>query len=113
MNKRSIPAVVLLTLFTFGIYSLVWHVKTKNEMNRAGTQIPTAWLLLVPIANFYWLWKWSDGAARFTGGTLSRGVVFILIMLLGIVGMGVVQNAVNKELDRVAPAQLPQAWIAA
>ena len=51
MTKRSVLSVVALTLITFGIYAIVWTVKTKREMVKAGAEIPTSWLLLVPIAN--------------------------------------------------------------
>ena len=30
MTKRSVVAVILLTLITFGIYHLYWFVKTKD-----------------------------------------------------------------------------------
>lgn len=46
-------AVLLLPLITFGIYQIVWYVKTKNEMNQLGATIPTAWLVIVPIVNIW------------------------------------------------------------
>src|SRR4030095_14203484 len=51
MNKRSVVGVILLSIITFGIYALVWFVKTKGEMVKHGAAIPPAWLLIVPIAN--------------------------------------------------------------
>ncbi len=53
MKNRSPIAVFLLPMFTFGIYGLVWLVKTKNEMNSLGAKIPTAWLLIIPFVNLY------------------------------------------------------------
>lgn len=38
MKKRSPIAVLLLPFITLGIYSIVWQVKTKLEMNRSGTK---------------------------------------------------------------------------
>jgi len=46
MEHRSPIMVFFVSLITFGIYGLVWYVKTKNEMNAKGAQIPTAWLLI-------------------------------------------------------------------
>jgi hypothetical protein len=43
MKQRNAASVLFLTLFTLGIYGIVWSVKTKNEMNKLGAQIPTAW----------------------------------------------------------------------
>lgn len=112
MNKRSVAAVIILTIVTFGIYSLVWFVKTKNEMVRHGADIPTAWLIIVPIANIYWQWKWSGGVEHVTRGKTSQAIAFIMIFLLGIIGMAIVQSWFNKAIDEGAPAQLPQARVA-
>ena len=40
MTKRSVAMVVILSCVTFGIYALIWYVKTKNEMNARGAAIP-------------------------------------------------------------------------
>lgn len=110
MNKRSVAAVIILSIITLGIYSLVWFVKTKNEMNKQGADIPTAWLLLVPIASIYWIWKWSGGVERTTDGKTSQGIAFLMVFLLGLIGMAIVQDSFNKAIDRrvaiVAPMPL-------
>jgi hypothetical protein len=95
MTQRSPIVVVLLTLVTFGIYALIWHVKTKNEMNRVyGTAIPTAWWLLVPfVGGLYWLWKWSEGAEKATG--TSGITVFLLMFVIPIVGIPVMTSKFN------------------
>jgi hypothetical protein len=98
MKHRSIAAPLLLPLVTFGIYALVWHVKTKNEMNRFGSSIPTAWLLIVPILNIVWLWKYSVGVETFTRRGLSRHAAFWLMFLLGSIGSAIVQNEFNRTL---------------
>ncbi|MEJ1178999.1 MULTISPECIES: DUF4234 domain-containing protein [unclassified Pseudarthrobacter] len=101
MKYRSIAAPLLLPLVTFGIYSLVWSVKTKNEMNKYGTGIPTAWLLIVPIANIVWLWKYSVGVEVFTRRGMGRHAAFWLMLLLGTIGSAIVQHEFNRK---VAPA---------
>jgi hypothetical protein len=87
--------VFFLSLITFGIYGLVWYVKTKNEMNAKGAQIPTAWLIIIPIANIYWLWKYSEGVESVTSKEMSAGLAFVLIFLLGVIGMAIVQSKFN------------------
>jgi hypothetical protein len=99
VKLRSPAAPLLLPLITFGIYSLVWYVKTKNEMNqKGGKQIPTAWLLIIPIASIVWLWKYSVGVERFTAGAMSRYGAFWLIFLLGSIGAAIVQASFNSAL---------------
>ena len=68
MENRSLGKVFLLTLVTFGLYGIYWEVKTKGEMNARGATIPTAWLILVPFVNIWWMWKYCEGVEHVTGG---------------------------------------------
>lgn len=99
MKHRSPAAPLLLPFVTFGIYSLVWYVKTKNEMNRSGSGIPTAWLLIVPIGNIVWLWKYAVGVEQFTNTRMGRHAAFWLLLLLGLIGAAIVQNSFNGALS--------------
>ena len=112
MTKRSVAAVIILSIITFGIYGIVWFVKTKGEMVRAGADIPTAWLMIVPIASIYFMWKWAGGVEHVTGGKYSQVIAFILVFLLGVIGMAIIQAELNKAVDRGIPGQLPQARVA-
>lgn len=110
MTKRSVVAVIILTFITCGIYALYWFVKTKDEMVARGADIPTGWLLIIPIAHIYWQWKWSQGVEHVTRGKSTAAVTFVLVFLLGVIGMAIVQSMFNDlPEDR---AQLPQARIA-
>jgi hypothetical protein len=112
MTKRSPVAVLILTLVTFGIYGLIWSVKTKNEMVRCGADIPTAWLIIIPIAGIYWQWKFCGGVEHVTQGKSSQAVSFILVFLLGVIGMAIIQSSLNQAIDRGVPGQLPAARVA-
>jgi hypothetical protein len=110
MTKRSVVAVILLTIVTFGIYAIVWMVKTKGEMVQAGADIPTSWLIIVPIASIYWMWKFAGGVEHVTRGKQSQVMAFILLFVLGVIGMAIIQSELNK-VDGVA-GSLPQARVA-
>jgi hypothetical protein len=112
MTKRSVVGVILLTLVTFGIYNIIWFVKTKNEMNRVGADIPTGWLLIVPIANIWWMWKWAGGVELVTRGRQSQAIAFILVFLLSVIGMAIVQVELNNAVDQGASGELPRARVA-
>jgi uncharacterized protein DUF4234 len=107
MKQRSVVAVVLLSLFTFGIYPIIWLVKTKGEMVTQGADIPTAWLLIVPIANIYWTWKWAGGVDHVTRSKMSQPITFIMVYVLSIIGIAIVQDSLNKAA--AAPGFLPRA----
>ena len=100
MTKRSPFAVFFLSLLTFGIYILVWRVKTKGEMCRLGADIPTAWFLIIPIVNIYWLWMYSGGVEKITKGKYSQAVSFLLMFLIPVIGDAIMQEAFN-EVDLV------------
>ncbi len=106
MTKRSVAMVVILSIITFGIYALVWMVKTKNEMNSQGANIPTAWLLIVPVISIWWMWKYAGGVEHVTRGKSSQVIAFILMFVLGVIGMAIIQDAFNKVADQ---GQLPNA----
>ena len=114
MNKRSVGGVIILSLVTFGIYALIWHVKTKNEMNQCGADIPTAFLIIVPIANLYWIWKWCGGIEYISKEKMTAPVAFLLHAFLPLIGMAILQDTMNKAIDRGLPgqAQLPVARVA-
>jgi hypothetical protein len=96
MKQRSPAAVFLLSLITFGIYALVWEVKTKGELKNLGADIPTAWLLIVPLANLYWVWKYCVGVEKVSNGQISAVLALILMLLLSIVGFAILQSEYNK-----------------
>jgi Domain of unknown function (DUF4234) len=103
MKQRSPFSVVVLTLITLGIYSIVWFVQTRREMVARGADIPSAWLMIVPIVNLYWIWKWSEGVERITSNKMSQAMAFLLVCALNVVGLGILGMAlVQKQLNQVA-----------
>ena len=118
MKQRSPAAVFFLSLITFGIYALVWQVKTKGELNRLGADIPTAWLIIVPLANLYWIWRYCNGVEKVSGGQISAVLALILMLLLSIVGYAILQSEFNKlslqpAAPGAAPGSVPQPTVAA
>lgn len=50
MKKRSLIAVAVLSIVTFGIYCLIWAILTSKELQRSGSpKIPPVWIWLAPI----------------------------------------------------------------
>ena len=88
--------VILLSMFTFGIYGLYWYVSTKTEMNEEGANIPTAWLLIIPLANIFWLWKYCEGAATVTGKMSAIGL-FLLEIIFAPAAIWIIQSGLNEK----------------
>jgi EamA domain-containing membrane protein RarD len=96
VKQRNPIAVALLPFITFGIYGIYWQVATKEELNQKGANIPTAWLIIVPLVNIWWLWKYSEGVEHVTNGKMSAVIAFILLFLLSSIGAAVIQDTYNK-----------------
>jgi len=96
ITRRDVILVYVLGIITFGIYFIVWMVKTKTEMNSLGAQIPTAWLLIVPIANIYWFYKYAEAFSTHVKKDNNAILWFILFWLISIIMPAIVQSELNK-----------------
>ncbi len=108
MKNRSVASVVVFSLITFGIYLIFWLRNNRREMVALGADIPTTWLMIVPIANIYYMWKWCGGVEKVTNGKQTQTIAFILLYVLNIIGVAIIQDSLNKAV----PSQLPQARVA-
>lgn len=97
MRNRNPFLVFFLPFVTFGIYSWYWYVSTKNEMNKMGEHIPTAWIWLIPFfGGLWWIWKYSEAVGHVTKEELSGVLAFIVMFLLGSIGHAIIQSSFNK-----------------
>ncbi len=96
VEQRNPLTVLILTIITFGIYGLVWYVKTKNEMNSLGAEIPTAWFLIIPILNIYWIWKYCEGYAKVTQ-KMDAITLFIIEIIFAPAFIWIVQDGLNEK----------------
>ncbi len=96
IKHRSPVAIIILTIITFGIYAIVWTVKTKNEINSLGARIPTAWLLIIPIANLYFWYKYCEGFSTQVKKDNNTILWFLLFIVICPVAMILVQIDLNK-----------------
>jgi len=95
--KRRNPALVIIfAIITFGIYGIYWAVKTKHEISSLGAEIPTAWLLIVPIANWYWYYKYAEGFSNYVKKDNNAILWFLLLFFVAPVAMIIFQVELNK-----------------
>ena len=102
VKHRNIILVYLFSVITFGIYTIYWLVSTKDEMNSLGAQIPTGWLLIVPIGNIYWIYKYCEAFAQNVKKDNNTLLWFILYILIGIIMPAIVQSELNKLAEPAA-----------
>ena len=58
-KKISFTRFFLLTVCTFGIYALIWAIKTKRALNQHGGAIPSAFYAILPVVNLYFSYKYA------------------------------------------------------
>ncbi len=96
LTRRDPIMVLVFSVVTFGIYGIYWMVKTSWELNEAGADIPTAWLILIPFISIWWMWKVSEGIELVTQKEMTAVMAFILLYLLGMIGGAIIQNTLNN-----------------
>lgn len=96
VKYRNVVLVVILTVITFGIYGIYWTVKTKEEINNLGAEIPTAWLMIVPIASLYFSYKYAEGFANKVTKDKNAIMWFLLYFFVSPLAMILVQINLNK-----------------
>lgn len=99
VKKRNLVAVYLLMFVTFGIYAIYWIVSTKGEINKLGGNIPTAWLIIIPIANLFFVYKYCEAFATVVKKDGQTLLWFIVWILIGIIMPAIVQSELNKIAD--------------
>ncbi len=104
MTNRSPILVLVLSLLTCGIYHIYWFVVTKNELNARGADIPTAWLIIIPFVNIYWLWRFCAGVEKVSGFTAIGS--FLLQFFFGSIGAAIIQYQLNTTAGQQPPAQV-------
>ncbi len=97
IEKRNVVMVYLLTAVTFGIYGLYWLYKTKEEINSLGAEIPTFWLMIIPLANIYWVWKYCEAFSEKVKKDDNAVLWFLLYLFVGFVMPAIVQSELNKQ----------------
>lgn len=96
VQKRNILTAYLLSFFTFGIYQVYWIVQQKKDINSQGGEIPTAWLIIVPLANVYWGYKFCEGYSQVIRKDNNTVMWFLVYLVIGLVIPGIVQDSLNK-----------------
>ena len=81
IKKRNPAIIVIYSIITAGIYFIYWAVKTKEEIRSLGADIPTMWLMIVPIGNVYLLYKYCDGFSQYVKKD-NQGLLWFLVSLV-------------------------------
>lgn len=95
MKNRSPVGTFFLTAF-IPFYSIYWVVTTGREMRVLGAELPTAWFIIVPFVNIWWMYKYGAAVEHVTNGKTSAILAFIVMWLLGAIGYAIIQDSFNN-----------------
>ncbi len=101
---------IMLALLLVGAgYFYYWLVYTARVMRReAQAVIPNALLLIVPLANLWWMWRFSQGVELYTKTKMQGALAFVLVAGAGSIGAGILQDTFNKQLAAPSAPTQPQ-----
>lgn len=88
-KHRSLIAITLLTIITFGLYQIYWYFITKTEMNTVNgknDKVPFFLWFFVPVVNIWWFWRFAKAIEKTTKGLVGRWAAFFAPIILGILG---------------------------
>jgi hypothetical protein len=102
IQQRNVIVCILLCVVTFGLYGIYWAVKTKDEINSLGAQIPTAWLMVIPLINIYFVYKYAEGFAGYVMKDKNTILWFILYIFIAPVAAILVQLELTKLANPTA-----------
>lgn len=96
-THRDLIVMFILSILTLGFYLIYWTVITKNELNKNGANIPTAWLMIIPFANLYFYYKFAQAFAVQVLKDKSLTIpYFLLIPFLKPLGVLIYQAHMNR-----------------
>jgi len=96
IKRRNPVLVIIFGILTSGIYTIYWLVNTKEEINSLGAEIPTGWLLIIPIANLYFYYKYAEGFSINVKKDDNAIMWFLLLFFVAPVAMILFQVELNK-----------------
>lgn len=105
VKKRNLLIGILLTIVTFGIYVIYWLVSTKREIVELGGDVPTSWLVIIPIVNLYWLYKYMDAFAKIVKHESSGILYFILWLVFWPIVPAMIQSGLNSVVSETSTLQ--------
>lgn len=103
MEERNLVVVALLSLITFGIYILYWFYKTAKELRQRGKEIPNFILILIPLVNIYYFYKYTKAAEDVAD--LSFEVQLLIVLFFGWLYPPIIQYKYNKTTSEGSGSQ--------
>lgn len=85
MKKRSMVAMILLFLFTFGIYPIIWTCKFQGELKAKTGEGFGPWghffMMLITFGIYEIYWQYAAGKRLAKQGAEDRSIIYLVLGL--------------------------------
>ncbi|MDE6408337.1 MAG: DUF4234 domain-containing protein [Anaeroplasmataceae bacterium] len=108
MQKRDVIVVILLGIFTCGIYSIYWFYTTAEALNNEVDDNEPLMnyilalllgLITCGIYPIYWYWKFYSKLDKYTGENNAILNFILGLFVTSIAGMAIAQSSINKTVE--------------
>lgn len=78
LQKTSAKKIYLYQFLTFGFYYFYWCSRSRRDINASAhkTVVPTTWLLVVPLWNYWWAWQYATALEAVSFARIKRPETF-------------------------------------
>ena len=88
MQKRSILTLVLLFIFTFGIYPIIWTYKFQSDLKRQTGKgfggLGHLFMILVTFGIYFIYWQYAAGKRLAEQGAQDQSVLYLVLIFFGV-----------------------------
>ncbi|MFK5883606.1 MAG: DUF4234 domain-containing protein [Candidatus Izemoplasma sp.] len=102
MTERGLVAIILLSIFTLGIYALYWmivfQIELKKETDEGFNGFGHFLMLFFTLGIYSIYWQYAAGKRLAKQGAEDNSVLYLILALFGlsIVNMALMQNQANS-----------------
>ena len=110
MKQRSIGVMILLTLVTFGIYSIYWNCSFQNQLKKETglgfTGVGHFFMCIFTLGIYSIYWQYAAGKRLQKLGAEDQSILYLVLGLigLGVINMFIMQHNANKLEEKEEPA---------
>ena len=104
MKERSIGAMIVLTIITFGLYALIWmilfQIELREKTNQGFGGFMHFIMLFITFGIYGVYWQYAAGKRLAMQGADDNSVLYLILALFGLgwLNMFIMQSQANKLL---------------
>lgn len=95
-EEKSLGMQVVLSIFTFGLYTVYWFYSTAKQLDNGTDASLTPIFAFLPFINILLMWQISSSAEAVTDQ--GKGALFVLFLFFGPLSWYWIQSGMNDQV---------------